>query len=314
MIRIFTRGIAQLMILSRRIYKNVHLPDLIIRVTNRFSAFTPHSGLFRSGLFIRRRLFSRRQLFIRRRLSSRRCIFFSPHPVFHTADRASLKKRMPALLKLIRGNLYRLRPGRDHVVLQFHHAGAVNLALYRADFLCRAPELLLHDFPRRRMGHSVRKTVVCSVIQADHAVVVQNRRIKADIFCQRISLPVADDAQILVMSVRLIRHGDADRVAVATLSTVACHTVIQIISAILSADAVRCVHVRHFPCIVQRILFRAVDRPRAGPVPEIIHGSRPPDIVPGTEGGGICPVMGTENIHAVSEYMRLTVRDIFIQW
>ena len=160
----------------------------------------------------------------------------------------------------------------------------------------------------------MRKTVVCSVIQTDHAVVVQNRRIKADIFCQRVSFAVSDDAQILVMSVRLIRHGNADRVAVTTLSAVASHAVIQIISAILSADAVRCVHVRHFPCIVQRILFRAVDRPRAGPVSEVINGSRPPDIVPGTEGGGICPVMGTENIHAVSEYMRLTVRNIFIQW
>ncbi len=85
--------------------------------------------------------------------------------------------------------------------------------------------------------------------------------------------------------------------------------IVQIISAVRPYRNVRRIQA-HFSLFVERVRIPRINHALIPPVPQIIHRSRPADIVAHAENITVIIIMGTVYIDPVSEHIRLAVRNI----
>ena len=233
------------------------------------------------------------------------------------AHRRRLEEGMPLKIRPlhpVRDDVARLLPHREHVVLQRQHDRPVDAVRIRQD-LFRAPSEHLHlvlQPPARQKVRFLLVPVLRPVVEPDHAVVIHNSRVKTYIPPHHLPVLPVDLAQVFELSCRLITDRHTDRIMVTALSVLPGHTVIKIVPPVIPPHTVRRIHIRKLP--IQRILLRPVDHSLRAPLRQVLHRRREDLIILHTKSMPALPVMRPVQIHPPFKNMRLSVRNILIQW
>ena len=177
-------------------------------------------------------------------------------------------------------HVHRLFQDGEHVLVQHRHHGAV------AALVVKAGKTGVH------VGH---------VALGENAGV--ELRLVALTVAQLAALAVMHIAVELVAAGGFVAHGNGHAAELV-------QHVVQVVAAVGALGHVRGVEAGKAAGI-ERIVGAAVDDAFITPVRQIVHRGRVAHIVAHAEHIAVETVMGAIDVHAVTEYMRFTVRDIF---
>ena len=202
---------------------------------------------------------------------------------------------------------------RQHIVLKHHHDRSHDAVLVvKYLLLCSSEHGNLIVQPA--ICQEIRLLLVSvlgSVEYPDGSVIIHGCRIKANVLLHNSTVLVLHMTKIFVFARRCITHSYTDRTCISAVTVVTAHTVIQIISAIISPHNIWRVHI--FQLRVCRILARPVCNALASPACQIFYRRGVNHIILHTERVTALLIVRSIMINPVAPYMRLAVRYVLIQ-
>ena len=155
---------------------------------------------------------------------------------------------------------------RQHIVLKHHHDRSHDTVIVAKNLLLCSSE----------HGYLIVQPAICQKIRLllvsilgaveypDGSVIIHGCRIKANVLLHHSAVFILHMAKIFVFARRRIAHSYTDRACVSAITVVTAHTVIQIISAIISPHNIWRIHILQLR--ICRILARPVCNALASPI------------------------------------------------